>query len=132
MVSNHCFVSYIFFFNDPATTEFYTYGHTLSLHDALPICGKRADAARTMARRWAKLVPPLAAKGTLGAEHGHETGLCLALAFPDRVSKRRPADGADWASVGGRGFRLDPLSPLAREDWLAVGDRKSPRLNSSH
>src|SRR3546814_11587299 len=26
-----------FFFNDPATTEIYTYGHTLSLHDALPI-----------------------------------------------------------------------------------------------
>src|SRR3546814_16890403 len=27
-----------FFFNDPATTEIYPYGHTLSLHDALPIC----------------------------------------------------------------------------------------------
>src|SRR3546814_17105985 len=25
------------FLNDPATTEFYTYCHTLSLHDALPI-----------------------------------------------------------------------------------------------
>src|SRR3546814_20654005 len=28
----------LFFFNDPATTEIYTYLHTLSLHDALPIC----------------------------------------------------------------------------------------------
>src|SRR3546814_12820449 len=27
-----------FFFNDTATTEIYTYCHTLSLHDALPIC----------------------------------------------------------------------------------------------
>src|SRR3546814_17298198 len=27
-----------FFFKDTATTEIYTYGHTLSLHDALPIC----------------------------------------------------------------------------------------------
>src|SRR3546814_18680937 len=27
----------IVFFNDTATTEIYTYGHTLSLHDALPI-----------------------------------------------------------------------------------------------
>src|SRR3546814_14735126 len=27
-----------FFFNDTATTQTYTYGHTLSLHDALPIC----------------------------------------------------------------------------------------------
>src|SRR3546814_14434508 len=26
-----------FFFNDTATTEIYTYRHTLSLHDALPI-----------------------------------------------------------------------------------------------
>src|SRR3546814_1235974 len=25
------------FFNDTATTEIYTYGHTLSLHDALPV-----------------------------------------------------------------------------------------------
>src|SRR3546814_15859752 len=32
-----CFVFFIFFFNDTATTEIYTYGHTLSLHDALPI-----------------------------------------------------------------------------------------------
>src|SRR3546814_13097000 len=28
---------FVFFFNDTATTEIYTYGHTLSLHDALPI-----------------------------------------------------------------------------------------------
>src|SRR3546814_5488010 len=27
----------VFFFNDTATTEIYTYCHTLSLHDALPI-----------------------------------------------------------------------------------------------
>src|SRR3546814_10961906 len=31
-------ISCVFFFNDTATTEIYTYGHTLSLHDALPIC----------------------------------------------------------------------------------------------
>src|SRR3546814_13588819 len=29
----------LFFFNDTATTEIYTYLHTLSLHDALPIFG---------------------------------------------------------------------------------------------
>src|SRR3546814_10663836 len=33
-----------FFFNDTATTEIYTYLHTLSLHDALPIFpSKKAD-----------------------------------------------------------------------------------------
>ena len=83
--------------------------------------GKRADAARAMAKRWARLVPGREA-GRTGEAGNHDTGLCLALAFPDRVAKRRSADGAEWASVGGRGFRLDPLSPLAREDWLAVGE----------
>src|SRR3546814_1948723 len=32
----------VFFFNDTATTEIYTYGHTLSLHDALPISEHRS------------------------------------------------------------------------------------------
>ncbi|MGA9581193.1 MAG: ATP-dependent helicase C-terminal domain-containing protein, partial [Allosphingosinicella sp.] len=45
-----------------------------------------------------------------------------ALAFPDRLSKRRDSSGENWISVGGRGFRLDPHSPLAREAWLAVGE----------
>jgi ATP-dependent helicase HrpB len=49
-------------------------------------------------------------------------GLCLALAFPDRLSKRRDSSGENWISAGGRGFRLDPHSPLARETWLAVGE----------
>src|SRR3546814_5440422 len=33
-----------FFFNGTATTESYTYGHTLSLHDALPISHARPAA----------------------------------------------------------------------------------------
>src|SRR3546814_15054743 len=36
------FTCRFFFFNDTATTEIYTYGHTLSLHDALPISAKAA------------------------------------------------------------------------------------------
>src|SRR3546814_19571385 len=32
------FVFIVFFLNDTATTQIYTYLHTLSLHDALPIC----------------------------------------------------------------------------------------------
>ncbi|MDB5715358.1 MAG: ATP-dependent helicase HrpB [Sphingomonadales bacterium] len=74
--------------------------------------GKRADAARSIARRWAGD----ARRGVGGA------GECIALAFPDRVAKRRSGDGADWISVGGRGFRLDPTSSLARAEWLAVAE----------
>jgi len=76
--------------------------------------GKRADAARGLARSWLRLVD---AKGGTG-----EIGACVALAFPDRVARRRDSSGADWLSAGGRGFRLDPASPLARESWLAVAE----------
>src|SRR3546814_12995215 len=35
----------VFCFSDPASTEIYTYGHTLSLHDALPIWGRLDHSA---------------------------------------------------------------------------------------
>ncbi len=76
--------------------------------------GKRADASRGLARRWAAMVTPQ--QGAMSA------GEAVALAFPDRVARRRGADGIDWASIGGRGFRLDPASPLARAEWLAVAE----------
>jgi ATP-dependent helicase HrpB len=77
--------------------------------------GRRAEAARGLARRWLKLVPK--AKGGEGPPGG-----CVALAFPDRVSRRRGPDGSDWLAVSGRGFRLDVVSSLAREEWLAVAE----------
>jgi ATP-dependent helicase HrpB len=76
--------------------------------------GRRAEAARGLARNWLRLA---GAKGGTG-----EIGACVALAFPDRVARRRDSAGADWLSAGGRGFRLDPASPLAREAWLAVAE----------
>ena len=76
--------------------------------------GARASAARSLAGRWAKTSGGDTGEGPIGA--------CVALAFPDRLSKRRGGDGNDWLSVGGRGFRLDPHSPLAREEWLAVAE----------
>jgi ATP-dependent helicase HrpB len=76
--------------------------------------GRRAEAGRGLAQRWVKLA---------GGGHGEgPAGACVALAFPDRVSKRRGADGADWIAAGGRGFRLDPASSLARAEWLAVAE----------
>ncbi|MEO6360650.1 MAG: ATP-dependent helicase HrpB [Sphingomicrobium sp.] len=71
----------------------------------------RAEAARRMARRFDR--PSASERGIAEA---------LALAFPDRLSRRRDSSGETWQSVGGRGFRLDPASPLARSEWLAVGE----------
>lgn len=74
--------------------------------------GARAEAARRAARRY-----------RIGDERGTASvGATLARGFPDRVAKRRSADGADWVSIGGRGFRLDHASPLARADWLAIAE----------
>lgn len=82
--------------------------------------GQRADASRALARRWSAMVK---GEGGGGASDPDEAvALCLALAFPDRIARRRASDGADWISAGGRAFRLDPASPLARTEWLAVGE----------
>lgn len=77
----------------------------------------RAETSRKLAGRWAKLVqsgpverqtPPL--------------GILLAEAYPENLARRRDASGEDWITAGGRGLRLDPASPLARAEWLAVGE----------
>ncbi len=79
--------------------------------------GMRADNARRLAARWAAMVEgPAASTGTDGV------ATCIALAFPDRIARRRDSSGENWASVGGRGFRLDPASALARNEWLAVAE----------
>lgn len=77
----------------------------------------RANAARQLASGWRRR---LDVKDE-GAD-GHDLGRALALAFPDRVSRRRDASGESLQSVGGRGFRLDPASSLAGSQWLAVGE----------
>ncbi len=49
-------------------------------------------------------------------------GILLAEAFPDNLAKRRSPTGEEWLAAGGRGLRLDAASPLARAEWLAIGD----------
>jgi ATP-dependent helicase HrpB len=77
----------------------------------------RAEAARKMASGWRRGLNVNEAQ--MG---GHYLANALALAFPDRVSRRRDASGETWQSVGGRGFRLDSSSSLAGAKWLAVGE----------
>ncbi|HET7710242.1 MAG TPA: ATP-dependent helicase HrpB [Sphingomicrobium sp.] len=80
--------------------------------------GPRARAATALADRWSLLVG-LREPGSASAK---PLGRALALAFPDRVSRRRDKSGETWQSVGGRAFTLDGTSPLARSEWLAVGE----------
>jgi ATP-dependent helicase HrpB len=105
--------------------------------------GPRAEAARGLAKRWEQLAKPSRLRGEgwergsrkppepfqtpplpgplPGGERG-DVASALALAYPDRLSRRRDPSGENWLSVGGRGFRLDPASPLARSEWLAVAE----------
>jgi ATP-dependent helicase HrpB len=80
----------------------------------------RAESSRQLAGRWAKLVRGLRQARAERIEV--PAGILLAEAFPDNLAKRRDASGEDWLAVGGRGLKLDPASPLARAEWLAVGD----------
>jgi ATP-dependent helicase HrpB len=80
--------------------------------------GMRAENARRLAARWAGMVD--ARHASSGSADAAAT--CIALAFPDRLARRRDAAGENWVSVGGRGFRLDPTLSLARGEWLAVAE----------
>ena len=95
--------------------------------------GTRAEGGRRLAERWARLAKeepfvssvvekPVPRTGFSTALETNGVVLAIALAFPDRIAKRRDASGETWASAGGRGFRLDPTSSLARAEWLAVAE----------
>lgn len=94
--------------------------------------GKRADAARKLAERWAKAAERLISATSSASGN---PALHLAHARPDFVAKRRDALGENWISAGGRGFMLDPASPLARAEWLVVmdaqGSAKGARITAA-
>ncbi len=87
--------------------------------------GHRADASRKLAARWADTagkVLRLAVQAREAPKPEVPTGILLAEAFPDRIARARSASGEEWQSTGGRGYRLDPTSPLATAKWLVIGD----------
>ncbi|MEZ5788314.1 MAG: ATP-dependent helicase HrpB [Xanthobacteraceae bacterium] len=89
---------------------------------------RRADDARAMAKRWAETAR--ASASVLGRQRanlnatGAETsaGALLALAFPDRVAKKRSGAGASYVLASGRGAEIDVSSPLASEPFLAIAE----------
>ncbi len=81
--------------------------------------GSRAEALRKLAQGWAKRAAALAGDAR---EDSVSPAVFLARARPDMVARRRDAAGETWLSVGGRGYMLDPASPLARCEWLVIGD----------
>jgi ATP-dependent helicase HrpB len=50
----------------------------------------------------------------------HSLGVLLALAYPERIAKRR--EGSRYQMAGGTGAIVPPSSPLIREKFLAIGE----------
>ncbi|MFM6831700.1 MAG: ATP-dependent helicase C-terminal domain-containing protein, partial [Novosphingobium sp.] len=81
--------------------------------------GARAESSRKLAARWASLAEKQGGRGRQGEV---PAAILLAEAFPDRIARARSVSGEEWQSSGGRGYRLDPASPLATAKWLVIGD----------
>jgi ATP-dependent helicase HrpB len=81
---------------------------------------QRAVAAARIAQGWTKQAAALA--GVVAECRAGDAAEALALARPDFVARRRDSSGEQWISAGGRGYQLDPASPLARAEWIVIGD----------
>ncbi|WP_379921865.1 ATP-dependent helicase HrpB [Erythrobacter sp. R86502] len=80
----------------------------------------RSVAAARIAEGWARQAAKLAS--VIPASPACDAAEALALARPDFVARRRDPSGENWISAGGRGYVLDPASPLARSEWIVIGD----------
>lgn len=82
-----------------------------------------AQQARTQARTWMRQLRVRWEEGAPAA-----TGLLVALAYPDRIARRRAGGGAaggagaQYRLSGGRGAVFTQAEPLSAQDWLAVAD----------
>lgn len=76
----------------------------------------RAQAAKQMAVRWAKSV------GAEGDVDAQDVGAVLALAFPDRVAKRRDKAQSSYIMANGRAVTVDAATVLAQSPWIVVAD----------
>ena len=79
----------------------------------------KAEQARRLASGWADM-----ARKNWAVQRSGEMPLAgvMARAMPDNIAKRRDKSGENWLSAGGRGYVLDPASPLTTAEWLVIGD----------
>jgi ATP-dependent helicase HrpB len=84
----------------------------------------RADEARGLATRWAKLA------GSKDASRSEDAGRHLARAYPDRVAQAAGARGR-FRLGNGRGASLPETDALAREAYLVVTDITGSAANGT-
>jgi ATP-dependent helicase HrpB len=106
---------------------------------------RRAEDARAMARRWSEIVVPgrrgaanpdsrtglrVRASSASPSDEELSPGALLALAYPDRVARRRGGEGATFLLANGRAGAVDPASSLARAPLLAVAELSGAAASS--
>lgn len=81
-----------------------------------------------VARQWARRL----GIDLRAADDRSHLGLLIAMAYPERVARRRPGGGGLYLMASGQGARLDPAEPLAAQEYLAIasldGSRRDGRV----
>src|SRR3546814_5946886 len=133
---------FFFFFNDTATTEIYTYGHTLSLHDALPIWSASfsvplaADSVSSRARFSRLLVDCSTPSACATSACAEAIFVCqasaLACALPIVAMRRHDTASSDarWSRLPLDTWTCSLSIRSARPDWRARSAEPTSELQS--
>src|SRR3546814_7061430 len=132
-------MSCFFVFNETATTEIYTYGHTLSLHDSLPI-SVRAMVGGTdyVASNYNRATQAVRQPGSAWKLFVYMAALEAGYKVDDQLVDE-PVTIQGWSPRNSSGRFAGPMSVRTAFAYSVntiaaeLGrDRKSTRLNSSH
>lgn len=85
--------------------------------------GARVQRVRAEARALRQALPrDLRTDGPVDGDPLAPLGFLVALAYPDRVAKRRAGEAPRYQLRNGRGARLATAQPLGRAEYLAIAD----------
>ncbi|CAM4064108.1 ATP-dependent helicase HrpB [Vibrio neonatus] len=68
---------------------------------------------------------------TLSAVKSAQIGVCLSLAYPDRIAKQRSANGSQYQLTSGHGAFVDDSSRLSGDEYLVAALLQKGRQSSS-